>query len=97
MFETLSYRQNDPLIRHQFDDRVYGEDAVVNFQKYRQEAETLGQEAMKRLSDKTVDLLELAQAESRALDDNHVGTEHLVLGLYALDENEVLKQMTGFI
>src|SRR5262249_56637782 len=29
---------------------------------------------------------ERAEAESRARDDNHVGTEHLVLGLYALGE-----------
>jgi ATP-dependent Clp protease ATP-binding subunit ClpC len=31
-------------------------------------------------------LLEQAQLEARARDDNHVGTEHLVLGLYALGE-----------
>jgi ATP-dependent Clp protease ATP-binding subunit ClpC len=31
-------------------------------------------------------LLEQAEAEARARDDDHVGTEHLVLGLYALGE-----------
>jgi ATP-dependent Clp protease ATP-binding subunit ClpC len=32
-------------------------------------------------------LLGLAEAEARARDDDHVGTEHLVLGLYALGES----------
>jgi len=39
-----------------------------------------------KLSALTASLLERAEAEARARDDNHVGTEHLVLGLYALGE-----------
>jgi ATP-dependent Clp protease ATP-binding subunit ClpC len=38
------------------------------------------------LSALTASVLERAEAEARARDDNHVGTEHLVLGLYALGD-----------
>jgi ATP-dependent Clp protease ATP-binding subunit ClpC len=43
-------------------------------------------EAPPKLSALTTCLLEQAEAEARARADNHVGTEHLVLGLYALGE-----------
>jgi ATP-dependent Clp protease ATP-binding subunit ClpA len=54
--------------------------------KYLREAEALLRGGPPRLSALTACLLEHAQAEARARDDNHVGTEHLVLGLYALGE-----------
>jgi ATP-dependent Clp protease ATP-binding subunit ClpA len=40
-----------------------------------------------KLSALTASLLKQAEAEARARDDNHVGTEHLVLGLYGLGES----------
>jgi ATP-dependent Clp protease ATP-binding subunit ClpA len=54
--------------------------------EYVREAEALLRAAPPKLSALTVCLLERAEAEARARDDNHVGTEHLVLGLYALGE-----------
>jgi ATP-dependent Clp protease ATP-binding subunit ClpA len=54
---------------------------------YIREAEALLRAAPPKLSALMVNLLEQAEAEARARDDNHVGTEHLVLGLYALGEN----------
>jgi ATP-dependent Clp protease ATP-binding subunit ClpA len=53
---------------------------------YLREAEALLRGAPPKLSALTAYLLEQAEAEARARDDNHVGTEHLVLGLYALGE-----------
>jgi ATP-dependent Clp protease ATP-binding subunit ClpA len=58
----------------------------VGEREYGREAEALVHAAWTRLSPQTADLLERAQAEARGRDDNHVGTEHLVLGLYALGE-----------
>ncbi len=54
--------------------------------EYVREAEALLRGAPPKLSALTACLLEQAAAEARARDDNHVGTEHLVLGLYALGE-----------
>jgi ATP-dependent Clp protease ATP-binding subunit ClpA len=54
--------------------------------EYVREAEALLRGAPPKLSALTARLLEYAQAEARARDDNHVGTEHLVLGLYALGD-----------
>ena len=53
---------------------------------YIREAEALLRGAPPKLSALTASLLERAEAEARARDDNHVGTEHLVLALYALRE-----------
>ena len=39
--------------------------------------------ASRRLSADAGDVLAGAQAEARAADDNHVGTEHVVLGILA--------------
>jgi len=54
--------------------------------EYVREAEALLRGAPPKLSALSARLLEHAQAEARARDDNHVGTEHLVLGLYALGD-----------
>jgi ATP-dependent Clp protease ATP-binding subunit ClpA len=54
--------------------------------EYIREAEALLRGAPPKLSPLTASLLEQAEAEARARDDNHVGTEHLVLSLYALGE-----------
>ncbi len=54
--------------------------------EYIREAKALLHGASPKLSALTVSLLGQAQAEARAQDDNHVGTEHLVLGLYALGD-----------
>jgi ATP-dependent Clp protease ATP-binding subunit ClpA len=54
--------------------------------EYVREAEALLRGALPRFSALTAYLPEQAEAEARARDDNHVGTEHLVLGLYGLGE-----------
>src|SRR5262245_56414935 len=54
--------------------------------EYVREAEAFLGGAPPKLSPLAACLLEQAQAEARARDDNHVGTEHLVLGLYALGD-----------
>jgi ATP-dependent Clp protease ATP-binding subunit ClpA len=54
--------------------------------EYIREAEALLRVGLPKLSALTASLLERAEAEARARDDNHIGTEHLVLGLYALGE-----------
>jgi len=54
--------------------------------EYVREAEAFLQGTPPKLAALTASLLERAEAEARARDDNHVGTEHLVLGLYALGE-----------
>jgi ATP-dependent Clp protease ATP-binding subunit ClpA len=54
--------------------------------EYIREAEALRRGAPPKLSALTASLLDQAESEARARDDNHVGTEHLVLGLYALGE-----------
>ena len=54
--------------------------------EYLREAEAFLRGAPPKLSALTARLLEQAEAEARARDDNHVGTEHVVLGLYALGE-----------
>src|SRR5215470_928976 len=54
--------------------------------KYIREAEALLRAGPPKLSALTASLLARAEAEARARDDNHVGTEHLVLGLYALGD-----------
>jgi ATP-dependent Clp protease ATP-binding subunit ClpA len=53
---------------------------------YIREAKALLRGGPPKLSALTASLLERAEAEARARDDNHVGTEHLVLGLYGLGE-----------
>jgi ATP-dependent Clp protease ATP-binding subunit ClpA len=54
--------------------------------EYVREAEALLRGGPPKFSALTASLLDQAEAEARARDDNHVGTEHLVLGLYALGE-----------
>jgi ATP-dependent Clp protease ATP-binding subunit ClpA len=58
----------------------------VGEREYIRDAKALLRGTPPKLSTLTVCLLEQAEAEARARDDNHVGTEHLVLGLYALGE-----------
>jgi ATP-dependent Clp protease ATP-binding subunit ClpA len=54
--------------------------------EYIREAEAFLREGPPKLSALTARLLEQAEVEARARDDNHVGTEHLMLGLYALGD-----------
>jgi ATP-dependent Clp protease ATP-binding subunit ClpA len=54
--------------------------------EYGRQVEALFQAASLKLSARTAHLLEQAEAEARALDDDHVGTEHFVLALYAFGD-----------
>jgi ATP-dependent Clp protease ATP-binding subunit ClpA len=54
--------------------------------EYIREAEAFLRGGPPKLAALTASLLERAEAEARARDDNHVGTEHLVLGLYAVGD-----------
>lgn len=53
--------------------------------EYTREAIAAGTEAMKHLTAASKQCLDAAQTQSRQLDDNHVGTEHIVLGVLAID------------
>lgn len=61
--------------------------------EYVNEAMRLRERAGPRLSEATRNLIGLAQTEARQLDDNHVGTEHIVLGLYALEESSAVSAL----
>jgi hypothetical protein len=52
--------------------------------QYARDAKALEPLAFRRLSPDSRRLLDLAESEERARDDNHVGTEHIVLAIYAL-------------
>ncbi len=51
--------------------------------RYARQASRAAKRALPRLSPRTKRCMELAEEAARALDDNHVGTEHVVLGLFA--------------
>ncbi len=53
---------------------------------YAFEAESLLRAGPPKLSAVTASLLEAAEVEARVLDDDHVGTEHLVLGLFRIGD-----------
>lgn len=53
--------------------------------EYAREAIAAGTRAMEHLTAASKRCLDAAQAQSRQLDDNHVGTEHIVLGVLATD------------
>ena len=55
--------------------------------EYAREAIAAGSEAVKHLTAASRQCLDAAQAQSRQLDDNHVGTEHIVLGVLAADRD----------
>ncbi len=62
-------------------------------EEYRDEARRLRAAHTARLTSSPVAnrlITEVAQAEARALDDNHVGTEHITLGLFALGPSRAL-------
>lgn len=53
--------------------------------EYAREAIAAGAKAVKHLTAASEQALDAAQTKSRELDDNHVGTEHIVLGVIATD------------
>jgi len=61
--------------------------------EYNREAKALLQKGSPKLSALTASLLVKAEAEARARDDNHVGTEHLVLAVYALGETKARRAL----
>jgi ClpA/ClpB-like protein len=52
---------------------------------YGREAAAAADRAMEHLTSAGNRCLDAAQAQSRQLDDNHVGTEHIVLGVLTVD------------
>src|SRR4051812_42622750 len=69
-----------------------GASAVVN-QEYVDEARRLSAAHGARLRSSPLAnrlMTEAAQSEARALDDNHVGTEHITLGLFSLGRSRAL-------
>lgn len=55
--------------------------------EYALEAVTASSQAAKHLTAASKQCLDAAQTQSRQLDDNHVGTEHVVLGVLATDRD----------
>src|SRR6266576_4204 len=54
---------------------------VIAKRKYARDAKVLERPALSRLSSVSRRLLEEAQSQARALDDNHVEPEHILLGV----------------
>lgn len=54
---------------------------------YARQAAAAADEALKQLAPPGKRCLDEAQRQSRQLDDNHVGTEHIVLGVLAADSD----------
>lgn len=64
---------------------------MTELEAYVQEARILCQLAFPLLSVRSTELSERAQAKACILDDNPVGTEHLVLGFYSLGGTTLLR------
>jgi ATP-dependent Clp protease ATP-binding subunit ClpA len=62
--------------------------------EYAREAVAAGARAMEHLTTASQRCLDAAQTQSRQLDDNHVGTEHTVLGVLAADR-EIADALAG--
>jgi ATP-dependent Clp protease ATP-binding subunit ClpA len=62
--------------------------------EYAREAIAAGARAMEHLTADSQRCLDAAQTQSRQLDDNHVGTEHIVLGVLATDR-EIADTLAG--
>ena len=67
--------------------------ALVAPAEYAREARERAALVLPRLSAVARRALDLAQAEARKADDNHVGTEHIVLGLLAVPHCEAARAM----
>jgi len=66
---------------------------VIAKRKYARDAKALERPALSRLSPVSGRLLEEAEFQARALDDNHVGTEHIMLAIYALGARAATKAL----
>src|SRR5262245_2952700 len=67
--------------------------SMIAKHEYAREARVLAQPALRRLSSVCHRLLEEAESQARALDDNHVGTEHIMLAIYALGARAATKAL----
>lgn len=54
--------------------------------QYAKDAKALERSSFQRLSSSSLRLLEEAESQSRGLDDNYVGTEHIVLAIFGLGQ-----------
>ena len=61
--------------------------------RYARDAEALEAVAFQRLSTRSRRLLALAESQARDRDDNHVGTEHIVLAAYALGQTSAARAL----
>jgi ATP-dependent Clp protease ATP-binding subunit ClpA len=66
---------------------------VIARRKYARDAKVLERPALSRLSSVSRRLLEEAESQARVLDDNHVGTEHIMLAIYALGPGAAMKAL----
>ena len=64
--------------------------------EYARDAKALERPVSRRLSSVSRRLLEEAQSQARTLNDNHVGTEHIVLAIYALGTRAATKALESF-
>jgi ATP-dependent Clp protease ATP-binding subunit ClpA len=63
--------------------------------QYAKDAKALDRPAFKRLSTISRRLLTEAEAQARARHDDHVGTEHLVLAIYAFEQTAARRALTS--
>jgi len=66
---------------------------VIAKREYARDAKVLERSVLRRLSSVSRRLLEEAESQARALDDNHVGTEHIMLAIYALGARAATKAL----
>ena len=66
---------------------------VIARRKYARDAKALERPALSRLSSVSRRLFEEAESQARALDDNHVGTEHIMLAIYSLGASAATKAL----
>jgi len=67
--------------------------SVIARRKYASDAKAMERAALRRLSSVSRRLLEEAESQARSVDDNHVGTEHIMLAIYALGPRAATKAL----
>jgi ATP-dependent Clp protease ATP-binding subunit ClpA len=68
---------------------------VAAERQYAKDAKALERPAFQRLSSTSRRLLGEAESQARARDDDHVGTEHLVLAIYAFEQTAARRSLVS--